>query len=77
MESSPLELPADTLQRIASELRCHPTDERVALRLDEEDKMKHFRECFYIPKKQDLPPNQIKFSCKGSALRSQEKTMSF
>lgn len=56
MESSPLELPADTLQRIASELRCHPTDERVALRLDEEDKMKHFRECFYIPKKQDLPP---------------------
>ena len=56
MESSPLELPADTLQRIASELRCHPTDERVALRLDEEDEMKHFRECFYIPKKQDLPP---------------------
>uniref|UniRef100_A0A4X1TCL0 Kynureninase n=1 Tax=Sus scrofa TaxID=9823 RepID=A0A4X1TCL0_PIG len=51
MESSPLELPADTLQRIASELKCHPTDERVALRLDEEDEMKHFRECFYIPKK--------------------------
>ncbi|XP_006068226.1 kynureninase isoform X3 [Bubalus bubalis] len=56
MEPSPLELPADTLQRIASELRCHPTDERVALRLDEEDELRHFRECFYIPKMQDLPP---------------------
>ncbi|KAB0364392.1 hypothetical protein FD754_008548 [Muntiacus muntjak] len=56
MEPSPLELPTDTLRRIASELRCHPTDERVALRLDEEDKLRHFRECFYIPKMQDLPP---------------------
>ncbi|XP_042099857.1 kynureninase isoform X2 [Ovis aries] len=56
MEPSPLELPADILQRIASELRCHPTDERVALHLDEEDKLRHFRECFYIPKMQDLPP---------------------
>ena len=58
MEPSPLELPTDTLQRIASELRCHPTDERVALRLDEEDKLRHFRECFYIPKMQDLPPSK-------------------
>ena len=58
MEPSPLELPADTLQRIASELRCHPTDERVALRLDEEDELRHFRECFYIPKMQDLPPSK-------------------
>nr|XP_010971505.1 kynureninase [Camelus bactrianus] len=56
MEPSPLELPADTVQRIASELRCHPTDERVALCLDEEDKLRHFRECFYIPKMQYLPP---------------------
>ncbi|KAG8520057.1 Kynureninase [Galemys pyrenaicus] len=56
MEPSPPELPADTLQRIASELRCHLTDERVALRLDEEDKLRHFREYFYIPKVQDLPP---------------------
>ncbi|XP_004674739.1 PREDICTED: kynureninase [Condylura cristata] len=56
MEPSVLELPAVTLQRIASELRCHPTDERVALRLDEEDKLRHFREYFYIPKVQDLPP---------------------
>lgn len=58
MEPSPLELPANTVRRIASELRCHPTDERVALRLDEEDKLRHFRECFYIPKMQDLPPSK-------------------
>lgn len=55
MEPLPLELPADTVQRIASELRCHPTDERVALRLDEEDKLRHFKEHFHIPKMQDLP----------------------
>uniref|UniRef100_A0A667GI47 Kynureninase n=1 Tax=Lynx canadensis TaxID=61383 RepID=A0A667GI47_LYNCA len=55
MEASPLELPADTLQRIASELRCHLTDERVALHLDKEDKLRHFREYFHIPKMQDLP----------------------
>ncbi|XP_006834631.1 PREDICTED: kynureninase [Chrysochloris asiatica] len=56
MESSLPELPADTVQRIASELRCHPTDERVALHLDEEDKLRHLREYFYIPKMRDLPP---------------------
>jgi len=58
MEPSSLELPADTVQRIAAELKCHPTDERVALHLDEEDKLRHFRECFYIPKIQDLPPGK-------------------
>ncbi|XP_045414841.1 kynureninase isoform X2 [Lemur catta] len=56
MEPSPLELPADTVQRIAAELQCHPTDERVALQLDKEDKLRHFREYFYIPKMKDLPP---------------------
>ena len=58
MEPLPFEMPADTVQRVASELRCHPTDERVALRLDEEDKLRHFREYFYIPKMQDLPPSK-------------------
>lgn len=58
MEPLPLELPADTVQRVASELRCLPTDERVALHLDEEDKLKHFREYFYIPKMKDLPPSE-------------------
>ncbi|XP_053452899.1 kynureninase isoform X2 [Nycticebus coucang] len=56
MQPSPLELPGDTVQRIAAELKCHPTDEQVALRLDEEDKLRRFREYFYIPKMQDLPP---------------------
>lgn len=58
MEPSPLELPAETLQRIASELRCHPADEKVALHLDEEDKLRHFREHFHIPKMQDLPKSK-------------------
>ncbi|XP_069927644.1 kynureninase isoform X2 [Oryctolagus cuniculus] len=56
MEPSPLELPADTVQRIAAALQCHPTDERVALYLDEKDELKHFRDYFYIPKMKDLPP---------------------
>ncbi|XP_011237481.1 kynureninase isoform X3 [Mus musculus] len=55
MEPSPLELPVDAVRRIAAELNCDPTDERVALRLDEEDKLSHFRNCFYIPKMRDLP----------------------
>ncbi|XP_021049872.1 kynureninase [Mus pahari] len=55
MEPSPLELPVDAVRRIAAELNCDPTDERVALRLDEEDKLSHFRDCFYIPKMRDLP----------------------
>ncbi|XP_003478760.1 kynureninase isoform X1 [Cavia porcellus] len=56
METSPLELPADRIQRIAAKLKCHPTDEKVALHLDEEDVLRHFREYFYIPKMKDLPP---------------------
>uniref|UniRef100_H0WJS3 Kynureninase n=1 Tax=Otolemur garnettii TaxID=30611 RepID=H0WJS3_OTOGA len=55
MQPSALELPADTVRRIAAELKCHPTDERVAVRLDEEDKLRCFRECFHIPKMRDLP----------------------
>lgn len=58
MEPLLFELPTNTLQRVASELRCHPTDERVALHLDEEDKLRHFREHFYIPKMQDLPTGE-------------------
>ncbi|XP_036714919.1 kynureninase isoform X2 [Balaenoptera musculus] len=83
MEPSSLELPADTVRRIASELRCHPTDERVALRLDEEDKLRHFRECFYIPKMQDLPPIDLSLVNKdeeaiyflGNSLGLQPKTV--
>ncbi|KAM5280019.1 kynureninase [Ctenodactylus gundi] len=56
MEASSFELPAVKVQRIAAELKCHPADERVALRLDQEDALKNFRECFHIPKMKDLPP---------------------
>ncbi|XP_004703897.1 kynureninase isoform X1 [Echinops telfairi] len=56
MEPSPCESPADTVQHLASQLGCQPTDERVALHLDEKDKLRHFRDCFFIPKVQDLPP---------------------
>ncbi|XP_040827457.1 kynureninase [Ochotona curzoniae] len=52
----PLELPTDTVQRLAAALQCHPTDERVALHLDEKDELKHFKEYFHIPKMKDLPP---------------------
>lgn len=58
MEPSPLELPVDAVRRIAAELNCDPTDERVALRLDEEDKLKRFKDCFYIPKMRDLPSSK-------------------
>lgn len=58
MEPSALEVPADKVQHVASELKCRPTDERVALRLDEEDRLRHFREYFYVPKMQDLPPSE-------------------
>uniref|UniRef100_A0A671EBP9 Kynureninase n=1 Tax=Rhinolophus ferrumequinum TaxID=59479 RepID=A0A671EBP9_RHIFE len=83
MEPLPLELPADTVQRVASELRCPPTDERVALRLDEEDKLRHFKEYFYIPKVQDLPPIDLSLVNKdesaiyfsGNSLGLQPKTV--
>lgn len=54
----PLELPTDTVQRLAAALQCHPTDERVALHLDEKDELKHFKEYFHIPKMKDLPPSK-------------------
>ncbi|KAF6114375.1 kynureninase [Phyllostomus discolor] len=83
MEPLPFETPADTVQRVASKLRCHPTDERVALRLDEEDKLRHFREYFYIPKMQDLPPIDLSLVNKdedaiyfsGNSLGLQPKTV--
>nr|XP_009675650.1 PREDICTED: kynureninase {ECO:0000255/HAMAP-Rule:MF_03017} isoform X4 [Struthio camelus australis] len=56
--SSPV-LPATVLEQTASQLRCSPTDEKLALHLDEEDELKHLRECFYIPKVKDLPPTDL------------------
>ncbi|XP_032067670.1 kynureninase isoform X2 [Thamnophis elegans] len=48
--------PASIIETIAFELACSPVDKKVALHLDEEDELKHLRECFHIPKVTDLPP---------------------
>lgn len=55
--SSPV-LPATVLEQTALRLGCSPTDKKLALRLDEEDELKHLRECFCIPKVKDLPPSE-------------------
>ncbi|XP_044525834.1 kynureninase [Gracilinanus agilis] len=55
MDSTSPELPVKTLERIASQLGCSLTDEKLALYLDEHDNLKHFQECFHIPKMKDLP----------------------
>ncbi|PKU39621.1 kynureninase isoform x1 [Limosa lapponica baueri] len=54
--SSPV-LPATILEQTALRLGCSPTDKKLAFRLDEEDELKHLRECFCIPKVKDLPPS--------------------
>ncbi|KAM6396297.1 kynureninase isoform 2-T2 [Pluvialis apricaria] len=56
--SSPV-LPATVLERTALRLGCNPTDKKLALHLDEEDELKHLRECFCIPKVKDLPPTDL------------------
>ncbi|XP_020840381.1 kynureninase isoform X2 [Phascolarctos cinereus] len=55
MDSTSHELPVRTLEHIASTLGCNLTDEKLALYLDEQDELKHFQECFHIPKMKDLP----------------------
>ncbi|XP_036599402.1 kynureninase [Trichosurus vulpecula] len=55
MDSTSHELPMRTLERIASQLGCSLTDEKLALYLDEQDELKHFRESFHIPEMKDLP----------------------
>ncbi|XP_051841776.1 kynureninase [Antechinus flavipes] len=55
MNSTSHELPVRTLECIASQLGCSLTDEKLALYLDEQDELKHFQECFHIPKMKDLP----------------------
>ncbi|XP_027512145.1 kynureninase isoform X3 [Corapipo altera] len=53
--SSPV-VPATILEQTASQLGCSPTDKKLAVHLDEQDELKHLRECFCIPKVKDLPP---------------------
>ncbi|KAM9188923.1 kynureninase isoform 2-T3 [Mergus octosetaceus] len=56
--SSPV-LPATILEQTASRLGCSPADKKLAFHLDEEDELKHLRECFCIPKVKDLPPTDL------------------
>uniref|UniRef100_A0A663NCF2 Uncharacterized protein n=1 Tax=Athene cunicularia TaxID=194338 RepID=A0A663NCF2_ATHCN len=51
--SSPV-FPATILEQTAFRLGCSPTDKKLAFHLDEEDELKHLRECFCIPKVKDL-----------------------
>ncbi|XP_044159040.1 kynureninase-like [Bufo gargarizans] len=47
--------PVTRLESIASQLGCSVLDEDLALYLDNEDELKHLRQCFHIPKIKDLP----------------------
>ncbi|KAG9465802.1 hypothetical protein GDO78_017708 [Eleutherodactylus coqui] len=47
--------PVTRLESAASRLGCSVLDEDLALYLDNEDELKHLRQCFHIPKIKDLP----------------------
>ncbi|XP_072275185.1 kynureninase [Pyxicephalus adspersus] len=55
MNSSPHTSPVTTLEKLASELGCSIVDEKLAIHLDNEDELKHLKQCFHIPTKKDLP----------------------
>ncbi|XP_065527353.1 kynureninase isoform X2 [Lathamus discolor] len=59
MDSSSPVLPATILEQTALQLGCSPADKKLAFHLDEEDELKHLRECFCIPKVKDLPPTDL------------------
>uniref|UniRef100_A0A8C2UE58 Abnormal fluorescence under UV illumination n=2 Tax=Coturnix japonica TaxID=93934 RepID=A0A8C2UE58_COTJA len=59
MDPSSTALPATLIEQAASRLGCSPADKKLAFHLDEEDKLKHLRECFHIPKVKDLPPTDL------------------
>uniref|UniRef100_A0A8D0L694 Kynureninase n=1 Tax=Sphenodon punctatus TaxID=8508 RepID=A0A8D0L694_SPHPU len=48
--------PVTMIEDAASQLACSPADKKLALHFDEEDELKHLRECFHIPAVKDLPP---------------------
>lgn len=51
-------LPVTIFEQAALQLGCSPADKKLAFHLDEEDELNHLRECFYIPKVNDLPPSK-------------------
>lgn len=58
MNSSPHTSPITTLEKLASELGCSIVDEKLAIHLDNEDELKHLKQCFHIPAKKDLPATE-------------------
>uniref|UniRef100_A0A6I8NLP3 Kynureninase n=1 Tax=Ornithorhynchus anatinus TaxID=9258 RepID=A0A6I8NLP3_ORNAN len=55
MTTSPSVTPAAILERLSARLGCLPTDEKLALYLDQEDELRHLQACFHIPQMKDLP----------------------
>ncbi|XP_029461267.1 kynureninase isoform X2 [Rhinatrema bivittatum] len=47
--------PAAILEKTASQLGCSPIDKKLAFHLDEQDKLRHLKDCFHIPKIKHLP----------------------
>ncbi|XP_030065598.1 kynureninase isoform X2 [Microcaecilia unicolor] len=47
--------PAAILEQTASQLGCSPVDKKLAFHLDEQDGLRHFKDCFHIPKVKHLP----------------------
>lgn len=47
--------PLETLGDIASQLGYSLQDEKLALHLDDQDELKHLRQCFHVPKIKDIP----------------------
>lgn len=51
--------PQQILEHTASILGCSITDEKLAIHLDQEDELQHFRDQFHIPKMKDLPSSKF------------------
>lgn len=55
MDSLSIFSPRAVLEDTASKIKCSMTDKKLALYLDEQDKLSHLRKCFHVPKVGDLP----------------------
>ncbi|XP_044201315.1 kynureninase [Thunnus albacares] len=51
--------PRETLERVSASLGCSPTSAEVAAYLDKNDKLRHLRGEFLVPKIADLPPSDL------------------
>lgn len=48
--------PTEAVKKVSGLLGCSPTSEKVAEYFDENDKLRHLRANFLVPKIADLPP---------------------